>query len=154
MNYSSINVQEIEEFYNMSFPSTYKDILFLIGDKLTEFSRRQTRSISIQSKEKISIYDIQNHMLEWANECEINELLNSNIFFITTFLILTDRTSVSYFIKPNGGIDCSVYMWIIDNIDDDKDSIEKNSSSIEQWLCKINPLLYLEYKARKKLTIY
>jgi hypothetical protein len=99
-----------------------------------------------------SIYDIQDEMLddiEYVEDFDFRMLCDpSNIFFLTITLYHNEVKNISYFINANGKNDSPVYCWITDIADDDN-VITKFSDSIEGWLFKTNPILWIELQTRK-----
>ncbi|HEY9692312.1 MAG TPA: SMI1/KNR4 family protein [Oculatellaceae cyanobacterium] len=148
-NFSALKISQLESHYKVAFPQSYKKILALIGTKVINISIENIHNKNIFNHNRnTSIYDIQDEMMESIVEYEISRLHNLNIFFLTAFLRHTDCEFVAYFIEANGGDDCPVYRWMMDGTFD-TDLVEKYSDNIEQWLYKINPILYIELQLKK-----
>jgi hypothetical protein len=149
MAFSTAKINELENFYGFSLPEKYKLMMLLIGDKIMDISFKNPRNKKNNGGVfNSSIYEIQDYMRSWITECEISELYDPCIFFITAFLRYDDCVNVAYFIKVNETDNFSVYSFKSDNILD-IDSIDIFSCDIEEWLHKINPFLYIELQARK-----
>jgi hypothetical protein len=155
--FSYSEIRQIEEFYNIRLPLKYKAVLFYVGEKIIHI--QQDRFQVIDNIEPLSIYKIQSIMRVGENdscydrdEFELNNRL-MNVFFLTIFMPYKNEylASISYFIEPQGQEDCPVYAWIYNEVLN-TNSIEKNSNSIEEWLCKIDYPLYLEFQIKKKLS--
>ncbi|HEY9693757.1 MAG TPA: hypothetical protein V6D15_16245 [Oculatellaceae cyanobacterium] len=150
MLFSCSYIKEIEVYYNIVLPLEYKKAFYLIGDKIMNIS---SKSLS-KDTPSLSVYEIQ-------KEVNINDDDGSrdepyltdrltNVFFITTFIKYVkddDFLTAAYFIDPQEE-DCAVYAWIYDN-GYDTSSIEKISDNIEEWLKRIDPLLYFELQLKK-----
>ena len=149
MNFSTLEINKLESHYAVTFPIKYKKILALIGTSVVNISIKNISNKDIfNSNKNMSIYDIQDDMIDSVAQYNSSTSCNINVFFLTAFLRHTDCEYVAYFIEANGGDDCSVYCWIMDTAFD-TDSIEKYSDNIEQWLYNINPILYIELQTRK-----
>ena len=149
MAFSTSRIDELEQFYGFSLPEKYKLMLILIGDKIMDISFKNPRNRKSTGEVfNSSIYEIQDYMRSWITECEINELYDPCIFFITAFLRYNDCVNVAYFIKINEASNPSVYSFKSDNVLD-VNSIDIFSNDIEEWLHKVNPILYIELQARK-----
>jgi hypothetical protein len=149
MAFSNLEISRLEHFYGVTFSEQYKAILLLIGDKITDISLKDIRNKKhTGGVYNSSIYEIQDYMKSWITECEISELYEPCIFFITAFLRYNDYENVAYFIKSKEAKDYSVYSFRSNNILD-VDSIDKFSDNIEQWLYRVNPILYVELQAKK-----
>ncbi len=144
MEYSLLEINEIEAYYNIKFPVSYKRIMMLIGRKILNNLPRQESYYG-------SIYRIQekNISLTEDDENDITYKLK-NVFFITNSLKYYPgvESSVVYFIEPRGQHDCPVNAWIYDGYSDES-SIEKISDGIEEWLEKISCTLHLELQVKK-----
>jgi hypothetical protein len=145
MKYSLVKISEIEAYYNALLPRVYKLMLLLIGEKIMDFNKytqvNTSKSIcEIQQKITNSIKNFE------SSEEKIADRLN-NVFYLTSSLNFDEDTK-HYFIKSTDENDCPVYCWTYHG-SSDTNSIEKSSETIEEWLYQINPVLYLEWQARK-----
>ncbi len=145
MKYSLAEIAEIEAHYNILLPKTYKIMLFLIGEKITNFNKNTS------TKTSVSIYKIQEKIKNSIENFESSEesiayKLN-NVFFLTNSLVCVEDIK-HYFIELTYEKDCPVYCWTYHGYSD-TNSIEKNYDTIEEWLYKINPVLFFELQARK-----
>jgi hypothetical protein len=146
--FSLLEINELESHYEIIFSESFKELLSLIGRKIIDISLKNTRNKDFLGNYKsLSIYDIQDEMIERFADHEIDKTYQ-NKFFMTAFLRQIDCEFIAYFIEANGTNNSPVYCWTM-NTAFDTDSIEKYSDNIEQWLYKINPILYIELQARK-----
>jgi hypothetical protein len=149
MTFSTSEINELEYLYGVFLPEQYRTILLLIGDKIMDISIRSPSNKNISGDIlSSSIYEIQDNMRISVADYGISELCHPSVFFITTFLRYDDCKYVAYFIKAERANNHPVYCWRDDTVLDIS-SIEKFSDNIEQWLYKINPILYIELQARK-----
>jgi hypothetical protein len=150
MSFSILEINELEHLYKVSLPERCKTILLLIGDKIIDMSLKDSGNKNALGNDiNSSIYDVQNDMRDWITEYDMRRLFDPDIFFLTAFLNRGDCEYVAYFIKANEIDDSSVYSWTKDTAVDTH-LIEKFTDNIEQWLYRINPILYIELQVKKR----
>jgi hypothetical protein len=148
MSISSSDILNIENYYKIEIPESYRVMLILIGEKLINIAIER----SLYNKFS-SVYDIQDMMLKGIkciDDHDISTLLNPcNIFFLTPHSRKDAVTDIAYFIDANGQNDSHVYAWETDIAYEDYNKIVKFANGIEEWLLKTNSPLHLELQAKK-----
>jgi hypothetical protein len=141
MEYSLLEINEIEAYYNTKLSLAYKTMMMLIG-------RKVLNNLPYQDSYFRSIYKIQ-EKVALLTKNDITHGLEK-AFFITN--ILKHRNDpedlIVYFIEPAGQKDNPVYAWFYNGYSGES-SIDKISDGIEDWLLDISCVLYVELQTKK-----
>jgi hypothetical protein len=153
MEYSLLEINEIEAYYNIKLPFVYKRMMMLIGTKILNNLPSQTtyyRSIyRVQEKMKSLTKEIEDDGYLWKYEGIMSHGLEK-AFFITNCVKHDNNIEHDkiYFIEPKEQNDCPVYAWIYNGYSAEI-SIDKSSDGIEEWLLEISCALHVELQFKK-----
>jgi hypothetical protein len=159
MDYSLLEIRQIEAYYNIELPTAYKRMMMLIGCKiLSNLPHQKTyyRTIyKIQEEMKLRTEDKEDDIAKGFITQKYKSK-NGTIhgvekaFFITNCLTHHNNIEHSkvYFIEPTRQNDCPVYAWIYDGYSGES-SIHRISDEIEEWLIQVSCSLHLELQMKK-----
>jgi hypothetical protein len=158
MEYSLLEISEIEAYYNIELPIVYKRMMMLIGRKILNNLPHQTTYYptiyKIQEKMTLLTRNGGNDITHGykADDGMIHGL--ERAFFITNCLTHHNNPEHSkvYFIKPTGQRDCPVYGWIYNGYSGES-TIHKISNGIEEWLVEVSCVLSIELDIKKIFSI-